>query len=156
MKIREATSDDLETIVTFNRQLAIDSGDDVPREPMLRAGVGRALDQPELCRYFLATAEDGGEILGQCMVTYEWSDWRDGTIWWFQSVFVKAEWRGKGVFDRLYDHVRSLANADPDARELRLYVLESNSRAQRAYQRCGMKPSGYVVYEGKLGESQKE
>ena len=147
MKIRDATIEDAEVIVEFNRSLAVDSGDDVPRRETLAKGVRRAFEHPELCRYFLA---EDLSILGQCMITYEWSDWRDGTLWWLQSVYVRPEHRRRGVFTALYDHVRNLAVADADARGIRLYALTSNERARRAYESCGMTASDYRVFEDSL------
>jgi GNAT superfamily N-acetyltransferase len=148
MIVRDARTDDLETIVDFNINLAIDSNDELPEREILRRGVLRALERPELCRYFMAELE--GELVGQTMITYEWTDWRDGTIWWLQSVYVAPAHRGQGVFSRIYQHIRDQARADPEARCIRLYALASNEPARHAYLRCGMKQGGYVVYEGAL------
>ncbi len=143
--IRRATEADLETIAQFNRRLAEDSGDKLPDFDVLRRGVARALRTPELCAYYVAEHE--GQVGGQAMVTYELSDWRDGVVWWFQSVFVLPEWRRRGVFGALYRHIAEEARRDEDARGLRLYVIDGNDRAKRAYERAGMRQSPYVVYE---------
>jgi GNAT superfamily N-acetyltransferase len=148
MLVRDATIADAGTIVDFNLRLARDSGDEVPDEPTLRRGVVRALARVDLCRYVLAEVD--GEVAGQAMVTYEWSDWRDGTLWWLQSVFVRPRFRRRGVFRALYEHLRGLALADPDARGLRLYALTANERALAAYLACGMARTGYEVLEAKI------
>ena len=153
MHIRDATRDDLEIIVAFNRALAVDSDDHVPDEDVLRRGVQRALERPELCRYFLAEDDATSTIIGQTMITYEWTDWRDGVIWWLQSVYVHREHRRRGVFRSLFSHIQSLAEADPEVRGLRLYALTSNQRAHAAYTTCGMKHSGYEVFELSLMDS---
>lgn len=145
MKIRDATTADADLIVRFNAALAEESEGRCPDEKILARGVERALARPEMCRYWLAV-EDGA-VLGQTMVTYEWSDWRDGVVWWLQSVYVVPDARGRGVFRALYQHVSSLAKNDPDVCGLRLYVETDNDRAQRVYTKLGMKRTGYLVLE---------
>ncbi len=81
------------------------------------------------------------------MITYEWSDWRNGVFWWIQSVWVEPECRGRGVFRALYGHVRALALATPGVCGLRLYVEKSNERARRTYLRCGMRQTDYELFE---------
>ena len=85
--------------------------------------------------------------VGQAAVTREWSDWRKGWIWWFQSVYVAAPFRGRGVFRALHHQIRSEARSLPDVIGLRLYVEDTNSQAHRTYQALGLKPGGYSVYE---------
>jgi ribosomal protein S18 acetylase RimI-like enzyme len=85
--------------------------------------------------------------VGQLMLTYEWSDWRAKMFWWVQSVYVHPEFRGRGVFSRLYQHVESLARQDPGVCGIRLYVHHANHRAMAAYEKLGMTPADYRVYE---------
>ena len=132
-------------IVRFNSRLAEETEGRRPDERILARGVERALARPEMCRYWLA--EEDGAVVGQTMVTYEWSDWRDGVVWWLQSVYVVPAARGRGVFRALYEHVASLAKDDPDVCGLRLYVETENERAQRVYTKLGMKRTGYLVLE---------
>jgi GNAT superfamily N-acetyltransferase len=143
--IREATIDDVRTIVEFNRQLAIETESKELDPAVLTLGVERALAQPELCRYFVA--ELGAEVVGQTMITYEWSDWRNGLFWWIQSVYVHPRYRGGGVFRALHDYISTLAKAEPNISGLRLYVDQHNHAAMATYQRLGLAPSGHHVYE---------
>jgi ribosomal protein S18 acetylase RimI-like enzyme len=112
---------------------------------VVRAGVAAVLQDPAKGLYFLA--EDAGEVVGQIMITYEWSDWRNGNIWWIQSVYVKTEHRGRGVFRRLLDHLLQLAKARPEVVALRLYMHAENTRARRAYEKAGLKRTHYEVFE---------
>jgi len=143
--IRPATVDDADTVIDFNRRLAQETEGLLLSESVLRPGVLRALRQPEIGPYYLAV--DGAKIAGQCMVTFEWSDWRNGWLWWFQSVYVDSEFRGQGVFRALFDYVAKLARDDREAAGLRLYVEQNNHIAQQTYRALGMKPSGHLVYE---------
>lgn len=145
LSIRSATSADLATIVDFNTRLAWETEHKRLEPATIARGVARALAQPGLCRYFVA--EIGGAVVGQAMVTYELTDWRDGVLWWFQSVYVEEAHRGSGVFRALFQHIAAAAQADPEVRGLRLYVEHENVRAQKVYEQIGMKPSGHVVYE---------
>jgi ribosomal protein S18 acetylase RimI-like enzyme len=81
------------------------------------------------------------------MITYEWSDWRNGNIWWLQSVYVDAAFRGRGVFRSLFSHVWRQIESNPDIAGLRLYVENGNVSAQEVYQRLGLHPAGYLVME---------
>jgi GNAT superfamily N-acetyltransferase len=144
-RVRSASLDDLPIIVEFNCRLAWETEHKRLDLPTITRGVRRALTQPELCRYFVA--ELGGEIIGQAMVTYELTDWRDGVLWWFQSVYVVEPHRGHGIFRALFDHITKTAQAEPDVRGLRLYVEHENARAQRVYEQLGLAPSGHLVYE---------
>jgi GNAT superfamily N-acetyltransferase len=98
-----------------------------------------------LGRYFIA--ESAARPVGQMMLTFEWSDWRNGVFWWVQSVFVEPEYRGKGVFSSLYRHVSGLAAASPEVCGLRLYVDRGNARARDIYTRLGMHSTNYDVME---------
>lgn len=116
---------------------------------LIGPGVAALLADTTKGRYWVA--EVGEEIIGQLMVTYEWSDWRNGNIWWIQSVYVHPDWRRGGVFSTLYQHVESLAVAEPHVIGLRLYVEESNKRAQQTYEALGMVHPSYLVMESMLG-----
>ena len=143
--IRSARPDDLTLIVDFNLRLAEESEGKKLDEAVLSKGVQRALASPEMCRYFMA--EVSGEVAGQTMITFELTDWRDGVLWWLQSVYVRPEFRKIGAFKALFRHIATLAKETPDVRGLRLYVEQGNSRAQRVYEQMGMQPGGYLVYE---------
>jgi len=145
LSIRSANLGDLPTIVDFNCRLAWETEHKRLEPETIRRGVERALTQPQMFRYFVA--ESAGQVVGQAMVTFELTDWRDGVLWWFQSVYVAETSRGQGVFRTLFDHILSLAQADPDVRGLRLYVERDNVRAQQVYEQLEMRSSGHVVYE---------
>ena len=145
LNIRPAALADLPTIADFNCRLAEETEHKRLDRPTIERGVRRALAEPALCRYFVA--EHGRQIVGQAMFTIELTDWRDGVLWWLQSVYVAEPWRGQGVFKALFRHIQALAEADPDVRGLRLYVERENQRAQRVYEQLGLRPSGHVVFE---------
>ena len=146
--IRPARPSDHETIVDFNARLAAETEDRALDPATLRAGVGRVLAEPALGRYFIA--ERAGAVAGQLMITYEWSDWRNGLFWWLQSVYVPAAQRRQGVFRALYRHVETAARAEPGCCGLRLYVDERNQAAQDVYRALGMVPAGYRMLELEL------
>ncbi|MBI2823537.1 MAG: GNAT family N-acetyltransferase [Planctomycetia bacterium] len=153
-RVREATIDDVRTIVEFNRLLALESENKTLDPAVLTLGVEQALAQPALCRYFVA--ELGTEVVGQTMITYEWSDWRNGVIWWIQSVYVAPRHRGGGVFRALHEHIRTLAHAMPNVRALRLYVEQENHAAIATYRRMGLAPTGHLLYEHDWSECVRE
>lgn len=145
LEIRPANEDDWPTIADFNIRLAAESEDKSLDPPTVEAGVRALLNDPGKGRYFLACVEE--RIVGQLMHTFEWSDWRNGEIWWLQSVYVHPEFRRQGVFGRLNAHLEQLASEAPGVVGLRLYVELQNERAQQTYLSLGMTEPGYRVME---------
>ena len=109
------------------------------------AGVRAVFENPSLGAYFVA--ELNGNVVASTLITYEWSDWRNGTVWWIQSVYVTPEARRQGVYGGLYAHIQELAEADASARGIRLYVDLRNKRAQEVYTRLGMNGEHYRLFE---------
>ena len=144
--VREAAQTDWPTIVEFNRRLAQETESLALDGPTLEAGVKAALADRAKARYFVACAADG-QIVGQMMHTYEWSDWRNGDIWWLQSVYVHPDYRSQGVFRLLFEFVEQRAKEDPGVVGLRLYVEDHNQRARAVYERLGLAAAGYGVME---------
>jgi GNAT superfamily N-acetyltransferase len=143
--VREARRSDAEVVARYNAAMAEETEGKALNPGCVESGVAALFDDPSLGQYWVA--DDGGEVIGQLMVTYEWSDWRNGMIWWIQSVYVRPESRRKGVFSGLYHHVESLASAAPGVIGLRLYVESNNVRAQQTYTALGMVKPGYLVME---------
>ena len=145
MQIRPATEQDLETIVDFNLKLAAETEDKPLDRNTVTQGVRALLTSEGRGRYFVAEVE--GRVVGQVMHTYEWSDWRNGNVWWLQSVYVLQEFRGQGIFKRLYQHILNAAEAEPGVVGIRLYVENENATAQAAYRRLGLTGESYRVME---------
>ena len=150
LEIRDALPADADTIADFNSRMAEET-EGRPLDPrLIGPGVAALLADDAKGRYWVAA--DGGQIVGQIMVTYEWSDWRNGLLWWIQSVYIHPDYRRKGVFSALYRHVESLARAADGVRGLRLYVENDNERAQNTYRALGMTDPRYRVMEAIFGE----
>ena len=143
--VRAAEPGDMAAIVHGNIAMALEAEHKHLDPATVERGVRGVFDDPARGRYFVAEAD--GRVVGQAMYTTEWSDWRSGDFWWFQSVYVAPEARRLGVFRALYQHIERLAAADPGVCGLRLYVERGNLRAQQTYRRCGMRDAGYVVME---------
>lgn len=149
IQIRPATRDDADTIVEFNRAMALETENRQLDLPTLRQGIRAFLENSGYGSYIMAELPEdkSRKPVGQLMITYEWSDWRNGVFWWIQSVYVAPDWRGRGVFRAMYDHILAKAKSDPKVCGIRLYVEQENRRAQTAYQRVGLRPSVYTVFE---------
>ncbi len=145
LKIHVAVATDGATVAEFNAAMALESEGITLDMPTLRAGVDAALADAGKAFYLLA--EVAGRPVGQLMVTTEWSDWRNGWIWWIQSVYVVPERRRQGVYRRLYGRLSEMADARGDIRGMRLYVMRENWRAKRTYEAMGMRHSEYDLYE---------
>ncbi len=143
--IRDATPDDGPVIAGFNSRLAAETEGGPLDAAVIRRGVARILADDSLGRYWVA--ELAGGIVGQIMVTSEWSDWRNGELWWLQSVYVHPAHRRDGVFTALYRHVEALARQSADVVGIRLYVEKGNARAQQVYGKLGMTMTDYRVMQ---------
>lgn len=145
IEIRQAVSADVETIAQFNIALCRET-EARELEPVTVAnGVRRFVSESKRGRYFVA--EIGGEVVGQAAHTFEWSDWRNGEIWWIQSVYVHPDFRSQGVFRALFMHIKGLGEADEDCCGIRLYMERENAAARESYRRLGFIETGYVVFE---------
>ncbi len=145
MKIRSARLTDAWVIAEFNARLAHETEGRRLDARRLRLGVRRLLCDANKGIYFLA--EQNGTVVGQLLITFEWSDWRNGHFWWIQSVYVLPEFRGQGVFRALHAQVAKRARARRDVCGLRLYVDQENRRAQRVYRQLGLQSSRYKLLE---------
>ena len=144
VRVREAGMADINVLVEFNAAMALETEGKTLDPPVLSAGVAAVIAEPK--RGFYLVAELEREVVGCLLITYEWSDWRNGDWWWFQSVYVHPDHRRGGVFRALYDEVERLARVRGDVVGLRLYVERDNTRAQKTYASLGMSESAYKLF----------
>ena len=146
--IRRATMADIDTIIHFNTEMARETENiDLPRQ-RLKNGIAAVFE--DSTRGFYVVAECNGRVVGQVMITYEWSDWRNGVFWWIQSVYVLPSYRRTGVFRSLFEYIKCMAENASNVCGLRLYVDRDNHQAKQAYQSLGMARSHYELYETPL------
>lgn len=144
--IRLAEARDAAVIASFNAAMARETEHLELDQARLHAGVEAVLADSSKGFYLVAENEQG-RVLGQLMITFEWSDWRNGVFWWIQSVYVAPGARGQGIYKALYAQVRKSAAAAGNVCGLRLYVERDNKRAQEVYLRQGMRATAYDMYE---------
>ncbi len=150
IRIRRATSNDLDQIIRFNLACAYES-ESLRLDPSAaRIGAETVIADPTCGHYYLA--ENEHQAVGQCLVTREWSDWRGAWVWWLQSVYVLPAARRSGIFAELFHHVRNAARSG-GAASLRLYVDQDNKGAIQTYRKMGMTQSHYRLYEMELSLS---
>jgi ribosomal protein S18 acetylase RimI-like enzyme len=142
-----AAPDDAPIIAEFNVALAAETEGAALDRATVLPGVRAGLADPAKAIYFVA--EIDARVVGCCMITHEWSDWRNGDMWWLQSVYVHGEYRRRGVFAAMYRHVE-IAARSAGAACLRLYVERGNERAKATYRSMGMDLTHYQVMEQKL------
>lgn len=145
IEIRMAGAIDGDSLVRFNRAMALETENKVLPEAIVERGVRSVFEEPG--NGFYVVAECAGEIVAALMVTFEWSDWRNANFWWLQSVYVTPEFRRKGVYRKLYEFVRQRARDEGGVCGFRLYVEKENVAAQRVYESLGMSQPAYFMYE---------
>lgn len=145
VQVREARREDAATIIEFQVAMALETEEVTLDRDILTRGVTAVFDEPTHGRYFVA--ESQGRVVASLLITYEWSDWRSGMVWWIQSVYTIPEFRKRGVYAALYAHIRAQVEPDPSIRGIRLYVDNRNVDAQKVYARLGMEGEHYRVFE---------
>lgn len=148
ISIRIGEVNDVDALVSFNRSMALETESKELDVTVLTAGVESLLNNKQ--HGFYVVAEDLGTatraVVGALMVTYEWSDWRNGLFWWIQSVYIKPGFRRRGIYRQLYQFVKETA-AIQGVCGFRLYVEKENRIARHTYEKLGMAESHYVMYE---------
>ena len=144
LNIRKGEARDLEVIVDFNINMAIETESKHLDRATTTRGVEAALRDEAKGLYFLADLD--GRVIGQLMLTHEWSDWRNGDIWWIQSVYVMPDFRGRGIFGAMYRFVAAEAKKTA-AIGLRLYIERDNAGARKVYEKLGMTLTHYDIME---------
>ena len=143
--IRLANEEDTDTIIEFQMRMAMES-EGLKLDPeTLKSGVHAVFLDPQKGRYFVAEEDD--RVVGSLMITFEWSDWRNLWAIWVQSVWVEPDFRRKGVFRLMYEHLKQLVHDDDTAAGLRLYVDVNNNNAVEVYKALGMDGDHYRVFE---------
>ena len=143
--IEEARIGDLNTLVEFQLKMAMETEELKLDREILIKGVKAVYEDPAKARYFVARIDE--RVVGMLMITLEWSDWRNGWVWWIQSVYVEQEFRKDGIFRSMYTYIRNVVENSDSIRGLRLYVDKRNIKAQKVYNALGMTGEHYTTYE---------
>jgi ribosomal protein S18 acetylase RimI-like enzyme len=142
---RKAIVQDAEVIQSFQQAMAWETEKLKLDSTILARGVRAVFQNPELGQYHVCTDQE--VVIGSLLLTKEWSDWRNGTVWWLHSLYFKPEYRGLGLFSKMYQYVQGLAKADTNIRGIRLYVDRTNEKAQGVYTKIGMDGDHYRLFE---------
>lgn len=145
MIIRQATLQDHKTLVTFQLAMAHETEGIELHAPTVEKGVEAVLNDSNKGHYYVA--EMNGQIVSSLLTTFEWSDWRNGTILWIQSVYVSPEFRRKGVYRKMYAHIKDRVLKADNLNGIRLYADKTNVAAQNTYENLGMNHDHYVTFE---------
>ncbi|MBA2606120.1 MAG: GNAT family N-acetyltransferase [Acidobacteria bacterium] len=149
MNIHIANFEDADLLVEFNQAMALETEGKRLAPDVLRSGVEAVFSDDKKGFYVVARSRDD-QIVGSLMITFEWSDWRGKWFWWIQSVYILPEFRGRGIYRLLYEFVKETARDRQNVCGFRLYVEKENTNAQNVYEKLGMKPSHYLMYEETL------
>ena len=145
MIIRQANETDLASIVEFQLAMAMETEQFQLHEPTVVKGVAAVFADPSKGIYYVAETDD--KVVGSLLTTFEWSDWRNGTVLWIQSVYVRPEFRKRSIFSRLYKHIQEKVALKPDLRGIRLYADKTNTAAHGVYEHLGMTAEHYQMFE---------
>lgn len=144
LTITQGKASDIDTIVRFQADMAMESEGTTLDRKKLAKGVTAAINDESKGIYLVARA--GGKAIGSLMLTREWSDWNNQWYWWIQSVYVMPEYRKKGVYKAMYATLKDMAQEN-GVSQIRLYADRTNLSAQQVYQRLGMRESHYLMFE---------
>lgn len=145
VKIREAKVEESVNIVDFQLKMALETESLKLNKEILEHGVLAVFNDAGKGQYYIIESE--GKIVGSTLTTYEWSDWRNGTFLWFQSVYILPEFRGNGMFSLFYQYFKEKVEQSDELLGIRLYVDKRNKNAQGVYQKVGMSKEHYEMFE---------
>ncbi|MFW6370654.1 MAG: GNAT family N-acetyltransferase [Bacteroidota bacterium] len=145
MLVRKAKPEDLNSILGFQLAMASETEGIELERSTVTEGVAAVLNDSSKGNYYVA--EKDSRIIGSLLTTFEWSDWRNGTVLWIQSVYIVPEFRRKGVYSKLYGHIKDLVLNDNNMKGIRLYADKSNTVAHKVYQKLGMTHDHYITFE---------
>jgi len=145
IEVRQAERGDIDTIAEFQMDMARETEDLELDDSVLKRGIQALFDDDKKGRYFVALVN--GKPVGSLMITYEWSDWRNGNVWWIQSVFIAREYRRQGLFRAMYESIKQKVQQIPEVCGLRLYVFRENHHAKSVYKKLGMAGDHYEIFE---------
>ena len=145
MIIREATKEDAGQIAAFQMEMAMETENLQLDTNLVNKGVQHVFDDRMKGTYYVA--EKNGKVIASLLTTYEWSDWRNGTILWIQSVYVSPIFRRNGVYRSMYQHILQLVSENPELKGIRLYVDQTNLPAREVYKKLGMNAEHYQLFE---------
>ena len=109
IKIRKAKKGDEVSIAQHNCLMAMETENKTLHAKTVLKGVKAVINDEQkgfylvaesitLTPYLSPAGERSTTVAGNLMITFEWSDWRNSNIWWIQSVYVKKEFRNKGIY----------------------------------------------------------
>ena len=145
MIVRQATRSDSASIVEFQLSMAWETEELKLNEPTVIKGVAAVFEDPAKGIYYVA--ETDGKVVGSLLTTFEWSEWRNGTVLWIQSVYVRPEYRKRSIFSKLYKHIQEKVTANSNLRGIRLYADKTNIPAHGVYEHLGMTAEHYQMFE---------
>lgn len=145
--VRSAVLDDAISIIEFQQKMALETEGINLDYHTVTEGVHAVFKDIDKGAYYVGEDKDTRKVVSSLLTTYEWSDWRYGTILWIQSVYVLPDYRGQGVYKKMYEHVKSLVTPESDYRGIRLYVDKTNLAAQKVYEKLGMNGEHYQMFE---------
>ncbi len=137
---------DASMLTQHNCAMALETENKVLDPEASQLGVQGLFERPQLGFYLVAEVD--GQPAASLMVTYEWSDWRNGLFWWIQSVYVKQDYRRKGLYRAMYAELKRMALTQPmPVCGFRLYAETNNTNAHATYRECGMHVCEYLMFE---------
>jgi len=145
IQIRIAEKDDIEVIVNFQLEMALETENLVLDKDLVTKGVNSVFEDKTKGIYYVA--EKNGDVVASLLTTYEWSDWRSKTILWVQSVYVMPEFRKNGIFGLMYSFIKNIVNESEEYCGIKLYVDKTNKKAQKVYESVGMNGEHYQLFE---------
>ncbi len=145
LRIRKGRLSDARTIIGFQQKMAKETEGLILKKKTVTKGVRAVFRDKRKGIYYIV--EEDGEIAGVLLIIPEWSDWRNSTVLWIHSLYVRTQSRRKGVFKKLYQSLKARVQKSNNLSGLRLYVDKTNTPARKIYKKLGMSEDHYIMYQ---------
>ena len=142
--IRNAKIEEAELIAKYNREAAVEAGNNPLNYDKSIKWVKYIIKNPN--SWFFLVFEKEEKVVSILLVTFEWSDWRNGNWYLIQSVFTLPEYRKQWCFKALLKKVKNISSEDINSCWLKLEVRNDNLRAQTVYKNIWFNDSEHQVF----------
>jgi GNAT superfamily N-acetyltransferase len=148
--IREADSRDVPAMAALLGELFTIESDFKPNAEKQARALRLILSRPELGRLFVLGDRD--RVVGMANALFTVSTAEGGPVVLLEDVIVVKDYRGRGLGERLVEHVLDWARREGCLR-VTLLVDQANTRVFPFYERLGFARSAMVAYRQALAVS---
>ena len=135
--VKNMTTEDISTFISFQKIMAKETEGVNLDDSSIAGALEYLINDDSYGKAFMAKLGPNGVSVGTCYINYGYDVLSNKFTIWVQSVFVHPEYRKKGIFSKIFNHLELVAR-QLNASRISLFVDFSNLPAQKVYEKMGM------------------